>query len=214
MGAPASIATALGISVPEGLALPLPETAAGCVAAHAIGELADLLADADAVLVGPGLFDDEESLQSLVAAVLNGVNDTATVALDGYALRGLRSDTVAPLRGRLVVTPNGGEAAALLADVADAPDPDTDKAAAAEAIAATLGAVVALGGHLADAQGRQWVDESGHAGLGTSGSGDVLAGLVVGLLARGAVPAQAACWATHGGRATRSTHLPRRLPGP
>ena len=37
---------------------------------------------------------------------------------------------------------------------------------------------------------------AGHAGLGTSGSGDVLAGAIAGLLARGADLAQAACWAT------------------
>ena len=41
------------------------------------------------------------------------------------------------------------------------------------------------------------LDETASSGLGTSGSGDVLAGLVAGLLARGAEPAQAACWAVH-----------------
>ena len=44
---------------------------------------------------------------------------------------------------------------------------------------------------------RMAVAGSGAAGLGTSGSGDVLAGVVAGLLARGAEPDQAACWATY-----------------
>jgi hydroxyethylthiazole kinase-like uncharacterized protein yjeF len=197
IGAPASIATALGISVPESLTLPLPESPAGCVAATAVDDLADVLPTADAVLVGPGLFDDEASLQTLVAAVLARVGDDATVVLDGYALRGLGPGTVATLGGRLVVTPNKGEAAALLAGVDGAPDPAEEGAAAAAAVADRYGAVVALGGAVTTPGGRRWVDGSGHAGLGTSGSGDVLAGLVVGLLARGATPAQAACWATH-----------------
>jgi len=45
--------------------------------------------------------------------------------------------------------------------------------------------------------GESWSAPAGHSGLGTSGSGDVLAGALVGLLARGVQPAQAACWATY-----------------
>jgi NAD(P)H-hydrate repair Nnr-like enzyme with NAD(P)H-hydrate dehydratase domain len=45
--------------------------------------------------------------------------------------------------------------------------------------------------------GDQWSDPSGGAGLGVSGAGDVRAGVVAGLLARGAEPAQAAVWAAH-----------------
>ena len=52
-------------------------------------------------------------------------------------------------------------------------------------------------GHTADRDGRVWTDAEGGPGLGTSGSGDVLAGLAAGLLARGADSAQAAVWATH-----------------
>lgn len=57
--------------------------------------------------------------------------------------------------------------------------------------------MVSCRGWIADPQGALWQVATGHSGLGTSGSGDVLAGAVVGLLARGAEPAQAACWATH-----------------
>jgi NAD(P)H-hydrate repair Nnr-like enzyme with NAD(P)H-hydrate dehydratase domain len=58
-------------------------------------------------------------------------------------------------------------------------------------------AVVSLRSHVATPDGRAWREESGDAGLGTSGSGDVLAGVVAGLLGRGAEPAQAACWGAH-----------------
>lgn len=50
---------------------------------------------------------------------------------------------------------------------------------------------------IADMDGRQWLVSTGHVGLASSGSGDVLAGAVTGLLARGAGPGQAACWGTH-----------------
>ena len=52
--------------------------------------------------------------------------------------------------------------------------------------------------------------ESGHAGLGTSGSGDVLAGAVIGLAARGASLAQAACWGTYA-HATAGDRLAARI---
>jgi NAD(P)H-hydrate repair Nnr-like enzyme with NAD(P)H-hydrate dehydratase domain len=64
-------------------------------------------------------------------------------------------------------------------------------------IAARYGAVVTCRGTIAAEDGRTWQMATGSSGLATSGSGDVLAGLLVGLLARGAEPAQAACWATH-----------------
>jgi NAD(P)H-hydrate repair Nnr-like enzyme with NAD(P)H-hydrate dehydratase domain len=67
-----------------------------------------------------------------------------------------------------------------------------------------------------------WRVEAGNAGLGTAGSGDVQAGVVAGLLARGADPAQAAVWgaflhATTGDRMARRVgpvgYLARELPG-
>ena len=58
-------------------------------------------------------------------------------------------------------------------------------------------AVVSLYGHIAAPDGRAWREESGDAGLGTSGSGDVRAGIVGGLLSRGTDPAQAACWGAY-----------------
>ena len=48
--------------------------------------------------------------------------------------------------------------------------------------------------YVADPAGRAWVVDRGGPGLGVSGSGDVQAGIVTGLLARGAEPAQAAVW--------------------
>ncbi|MHA6793505.1 NAD(P)H-hydrate dehydratase [Pseudonocardia bannensis] len=193
LAGPESVATAVGINVPEALALSVPETDKGSVSDTAVDFLSDLLGSAQAVLIGPGLFGVEET-QRLVARLVEKVGQEAMVVLDAYALRGLRPETVAPVAGRVVLTPNVAEAAALLER--DRHELD-DLAEAARSAAAKYDAVVSLFGHIADPDGRLWVDESGHIGLGTSGSGDVLSGLVAGLLARGASPAQAACWGAH-----------------
>jgi NAD(P)H-hydrate repair Nnr-like enzyme with NAD(P)H-hydrate dehydratase domain len=60
--------------------------------------------------------------------------------------------------------------------------------------------VVLYGGtvkHVVAPDGRSWTVEGGGPGLGVSGSGDTLAGIVGGLMARGAEPAQAAVWGAY-----------------
>jgi NAD(P)H-hydrate repair Nnr-like enzyme with NAD(P)H-hydrate dehydratase domain len=70
-------------------------------------------------------------------------------------------------------------------------------ATVARTIAGDYGAVVTFEDQVAQPGGDAWMVPSGHPGLGTSGSGDVLAGAITGLLARGADLAQAVCWGTY-----------------
>ncbi len=70
----------------------------------------------------------------------------------------------------------------------------------AREVAARLRAVVVLKGAvtiIAAPDGRAFHNTAGNTGLGTSGSGDALSGLVAGLCARGADPLRAAIWAVH-----------------
>jgi hydroxyethylthiazole kinase-like uncharacterized protein yjeF len=144
-------------------------------------------------LVGPGL-DDPDGTRDLVAGLAGVVGPQTTVVLDAFAL-GVAADVreqLEPLRGRLVMTPNSGEAERLLGR-----EGSDDDVADAMAIAQRFGAVVALGDAIATPKGRSWIKGTGSGGLGTSGSGDVLSGAVTGLLARGAEPAQAVAWASY-----------------
>lgn len=198
-----SVAPALAVAVPEAGVVGLPEDADGAVtgAGDALG---DELARADVVVVGPGL-DAPDGTLAVLRAVVAQAPDDARFVLDAFALGVLHDadDVRAAVRGRTVLTPNTTEVAHLLGDDPDAADDeghdDGDDPAAARA-AARYGTVVACAGVVAAPDGRRWVTSTGHSGLGTSGSGDVLAGAVGGLLARGADPAQAACFgvAAHG----------------
>lgn len=116
------------------------------------------------------------------------------VVLDAYALGALsrEPELLKASPSAVVLTPNLTEAGYLLGR-----DPGEDLDAEAAALADRYGAVVSVHGHIAAPDGRNWREEDGHVGLGTSGSGDVLAGIVLGLLSRGAQPAQAACWASY-----------------
>ncbi|GAA3342174.1 NAD(P)H-hydrate dehydratase [Curtobacterium pusillum] len=187
-----SVAHEVAVAVPESGVEPLDEDADGHVALGAIEGIVDDLARADAVLLGPGL-DEPDGTRDLVARIAGAVGPDTLVVLDAFAL-GVVADVRAelrPLRGRLVMTPNSGEAERLLGRPLD------DDVADALAIAERFGAVVALGDTIATSDGRAWAKGTGTGGLGTSGSGDVLSGAIVGLLARGAEPAQAAAWASY-----------------
>jgi ADP-dependent NAD(P)H-hydrate dehydratase len=153
--------------------------------------LADAVGDSDAVLLGPGL-DDPEMTGQLVQQVLDTADESTALVFDAFALGALpESQAMTRIAGRSVLTPNAAEASRLLGEDSADDGPDV-----ALAIAAKYRAVVSYQGHIATPEGRCWTVPTGHAGLGTSGSGDVLAGAVAGLLARGADCAQAACWGT------------------
>jgi NAD(P)H-hydrate repair Nnr-like enzyme with NAD(P)H-hydrate dehydratase domain len=129
-----------------------------------------------------------------VRRVLDVVGGERTlVVLDAAAVTGL--DVSRPLGPRVVVVPNAAEAVRLL----DA-SPDDDGAALATALASRLSCTAAVRDADTFATAPEcdlYVDRSGNAGLATSGSGDVLAGLLAGLAARGADPLQAVVWAAH-----------------
>jgi ADP-dependent NAD(P)H-hydrate dehydratase len=116
----------------------------------------------------------------------------AGVLLDAFALGALPSlgEDFRPA-DKLVLTPNPAEAGLLLGH--DLENLEDDVAS----IAARYRATVSCQGVIAAPDGRRWLAGTGQGGLGTSGSGDVLAGAIGGLLARGADPAQAACWGTY-----------------
>lgn len=192
-----SVAGYAAQALPEALVRALPETDDGAIAAAAADTVRDLAESAGAVLIGPGMADQEET-QALGKRLLPGLS--GPVALDALALSCVTADDgcVAHLGGNVVLTPNPTEIAFCLH--VDEEEIEDDLAGAAVELARRARAVVGLGGArswIAAPDDRLWQDDSGSAGLGVSGSGDVRAGITAGLLARGADPAQAAVWAAY-----------------
>jgi hydroxyethylthiazole kinase-like uncharacterized protein yjeF len=197
VGVPTSMAGFAAQALPEALVRGLAETAGGAIRADAADQLADLTDKASALLIGPGMTDKEET-QGLVEALVPGFD--GPVALDALGLAAITADPTClhHLSGRAVLTPNPLELAISLH--LEPAEIETDPAGATLRLAELAHAAVGLGGAtswIAGPDGRLWEDQSGGAGLGVSGSGDVRAGVVAGLLARGAESAQAAVWAAH-----------------
>jgi NAD(P)H-hydrate epimerase len=148
-----------------------------------------------AVLAGPGWGMDSAS-----AEILDGLLDSSLpLVLDADALRMLASTTVAPKRqsgAPLVLTPHPGEFAGLALRASGREQPLFDTPAVLQQCAVFYDAVVVLKNHvtwIAAPDGRLAVWDGQEPTLGTGGSGDVLSGLVAGLLARGAGAYEAAC---------------------
>lgn len=189
-----AIAAAVGIAVPEARVFAYGGNAEG-LDPRTGARIAERADGVDALLLGPGLVD-EEAAGRLACAVIERI-DKPAVVLDAGALAALRRDPRALVRleGRAVLTPHAGEMAQLLEMERDAVE--ADPLAAARRAAETFRAVVALKGAetvIAAPEGAALRYARGGVGLGTSGSGDVLGGLVAGLLARGADPLRAAAW--------------------
>ncbi|MEN5116780.1 NAD(P)H-hydrate dehydratase [Luteimonas sp. TWI662] len=192
----AEAALPLAIAMPEAKVMGLPGTRHGAI--RDLGrDVVDAVCSAGAVLVGPGM-DCTTATRRVVAAVLEAA--ACPVVLDAGALQ---SDVVRAVRrragqGATIMTPHIGEMAGMLDTDADAISADAQ--AVARDHARDWNVVLVLKGPtttIAAPDGRIWINTTGSAGLGTSGSGDVLAGLIAGLLARGAAPEQAAAWGVH-----------------
>lgn len=191
-----SIAPHVATAIPESGAVGLPESEEGCVTGEGAAELLEReLQRADTVLIGPGL-DDADGSRTLLEQVVPALGDGVEVVLDAFGftvLPDVPEAVRASLHGRMAAHCNAAELAHIVGeDVDDERVVDT-----LVKVARQYGAVLTCQGWVVTPQGGVWRNSTGDTGLGTSGSGDVLAGAMSGLITRGADLERAAVWATY-----------------
>lgn len=189
-------ATMLGMLVPEAGVVALAEDGEGDIALDRTGDLLRSIERCDAIVLGPGM-SSREAAARLIDFVLANLPTETMLVLDAAAIAGAGplSERLAAIGDRLVLTPHRGEMAALRACTED--DIAADPERAVIETARRLQAVVLLKGSntlIASADGGLLDYAGGGVGLATSGSGDVLAGAIAGLISRGALPLAAAAW--------------------
>lgn len=173
------------------LAIAMPEARVSGLVANTRGEIARVSTEllkateqCDALLVGPGMAPSPNT-QRIAKSCSKRAKATI---LDAGAI-------AAATARATVITPHYGEMAQLCGCAKE--EVAGDPAAVARRVAQERDVVVALKGavtHVANPAGELWVYRGGSIGLGTSGSGDVLAGVIAGLVAQGAAADQAAVW--------------------
>lgn len=190
-----STAPLLSTAVPEAFVEGLPEQEDGDISPEAANKVLELAESADAVLLGPGIMRPDAAT-ALLARIVPELDTAVVIDALGMAYLTGRLSGVRHLEGKVLLTPNADELATTLGSELDQSD-DTALRRLSQQLARESRAVV-LGGaatsYIVMPDGAAWRNESGAPGMATSGAGDVKAGAIVGLIARGARPEQAAAW--------------------
>lgn len=224
---PRSLAGVLATQVPEAVTIPLPEGDASSSGRRAAELIDAKLAKAAAIVIGPGLGDDEPA-DNLLSALFGARSARATIGFGRQVAgadpdqggSGILANRGAPLvidadglnwlahqdewwrrlkPGQAVLTPHLGELERLTGTPAD--ELAADPVAAAKDAAARWNQVVVLkyGFTVVTDGKRAWVAEDAPPALATAGTGDVLAGTIGAFLAQGVEPIAAAGLAVYAG---------------
>ncbi len=199
LGVPESLNDILEVKLTEVMTRPLPETPERTIRAKAVDEILEILPGADSVVIGPGL-STHTSTVTLVRQLVTLVEAPLVVDADGLNALAGKADLLAKRPGPTVLTPHPGELGRLLKIPAD--EVQSDRLAAAAKAGESWQATVILKGArtVVAGGGCLHINPTGNPGMATAGTGDVLAGMVAGLIAQGlpAYPASVLAVYLHG----------------
>lgn len=169
---------------PEIMTEPLPETGAGTISLGAWDALEELAKKKTVLAIGPGISQQPETselVRQLVARI------EVPIVLDADGLNAF-DGCAEKLNGKgrtLVITPHPGEMARLAG--MSIPDVQKDRLKVARKVASEHELIVVLKGHrtlVVKPDGEAWVNTTGNPGMATGGTGDILTGMVAGLIAQ------------------------------
>jgi hydroxyethylthiazole kinase-like uncharacterized protein yjeF len=178
-------------SVREAVFVDLPETDAGSIASGA-DRLDEVLGQADALAIGPGMTTDPATSE-WIRGVVRSSEVPVVLDADGLNAFAVRADELSDRKADLVLTPHAGEFARLAG--VSATDLQADRIRHLRELAARASATVLLKGSrtlIATPDGLVRINPTGGPALATGGTGDVLTGMIAGLVARGLEVADAA----------------------
>lgn len=178
-----SAISAIAAHAPEIMTEPLPETAAGSISKRALEHLllARIAEKKNVVAVGPGMGGDPETVQ-FIRGLVGEIGVPVVLDADGLnALGELKWEA----RAARILTPHPGEMSRLTGKTI--PEIQADRVGVARAFATERGVYLVLKGDrsvIAAPDGRVWINPTGSPAMATGGTGDVLTGLIAGLLAQ------------------------------
>jgi len=192
LGLPRSLHGLMEVKLTEVMTRPLPETDQKTISRDALTEVQSLVEWADVVAVGPGI-STEPATRALVRDLITELKKPAVIDADGLNALAGHTEILEKCQAPLVLTPHPGEMAGLLgiktSEVQD------NRIEVVTAAAQKWGATVVLKGArtlIAASDGSLYINPTGNPGMATGGSGDVLTGVIAGLMAQGLSPVHAA----------------------
>ncbi len=169
----------------EVMTVPLPETANGTLSLKAKKSIHDLLKGKSAVAIGPGISTDPETV-ALIGEILLQIQCPLVLDADALNALSLHKDWLKKLKPETVLTPHPKE----MSRLTEVPTEEIQKnrVATASKFASDHSLTLILKGSpslIAVADGSITINPTGNAGMATGGSGDVLTGIIAGLMAQG-----------------------------
>ena len=195
IGIPQSLNPVMEIKITEGLTVPLTETIEGMVSKDALPGIRDRIDWADAVIIGPGCGRGEETLQVLRESILHCLVTNSPTLIDADALFALSEDRdlCQKLTSGFLLTPHHGEFLRLSSfnkeQLLTEPWLCLEQYLSDKEFNVNLKGAPSMVG---TPDGQIYINPTGNVGLAKGGSGDVLAGIIGGLMARGLDPDEAA----------------------
>ena len=193
LATPASLHPILAARLVEATYVPLSETEPGVINAGAVPVIGERIAEYDALLLGCGLGQHPATVEFVRSLLLSGsVEIPLLIDADGLNILAQIPQWWLKLRNEVVLTPHPGEMSRLVGDAV--PGIQQDRLGAARKAAAEWGHVVVLkGAHtvVASPEGQSKISGSVNPGLASAGTGDVLSGIIAGLMAQGLLPFEA-----------------------
>jgi NAD(P)H-hydrate epimerase len=182
---PRGLNAILEMKLTEPMTTPLDETEQGAIAASAEADLLGWIGRTHVLLLGPGMARVPET-EALARRLVLGAGGPVVLDADGLNAFEGRGDELARAPGTLIITPHPGEMARLSGVPVD--EQERDRIGTALAAAGRFRCIVVYKGAptvIAGPDGRAFLNPTGNAGMATGGSGDVLSGIIAGLLAQG-----------------------------
>lgn len=189
---PESLTAVVDSSLMEVMTAPLAQTGQSAIALEALPAIENLLGTVSVCAVGPGMSRYPEA-----GAIIRHILERSGVPLviDADGLNALENDA-AILKNRqvpIVLTPHPGEMARLTGKTIE--EIQSHRLEIAQTFAEEWGVTLVLKGNktiIANPSGEVYINISGNPGMATAGSGDVLTGIITGLIAQGLKPQDAA----------------------
>jgi NAD(P)H-hydrate epimerase len=205
LAVPVSLHGLMEVKLTEVMTEPLAETAEQSIAEAAVPRLEELLQNKEALALGPGISTQEET-RRVVLRLVEGSPCPVVVDADALTVLVGHLGVLKRARAPVILTPHPGEMGRLTG--LSPAEVQSRRVELAQAFSREHGVTLVLKGArtlVASPEGRLAVNGSGNPSLASGGTGDVLTGLIAGLLAQGLAPFQAACLGVycHGAAADR-----------
>jgi NAD(P)H-hydrate epimerase len=197
LGIPRSLNEIMEVKLTETMTMPLPETKSRTLGLDAFREIIEISQGMQALVIGPGISTTDETAQ-LVRKLVKSLPFPLVIDADGLTALSVEPEILKDTESPIILTPHPGEMARLTGLSSKAIQ--EDRIETSRNFAIEYGVHLVLKGSrtiIAQPDGNIHINPSGNPGMASGGTGDVLTGMMGGLVCQGLRPASAAIAATY-----------------